>query len=316
MTATQGVEHAQLHHDAYAAFDSGRLADASRLFARLLEGEPDSRRYHYMRGLAHKYLRDWPASLHHNLQAIGRLEDGERGEAERWNAAIAATALGDWSQARMQWAACGIDLPAGTGPVEGDFGVAVVRLNAWDDGETVWMRRIDPVRARLLNVPFPESGYCFADIVLHDGASTGKRFDGQRHVPVFNAMARLQPSPFRTFTAFVGCAAEADVRPLIEATAPGLGHIEDWTGNTRVLCLRCSYGTPHEHVASAPGAWTPDRSLGISAQSRSTVDALLQRWVSGGPGRRIDGVETRDHPVPAIPDGRVWWLDPDEVEPD
>lgn len=51
-----------------------------------------------MQGLTHKYLRDWPVSLHHNLRSQA-LRD-ERDEASLWNAGIAATALGDWAQAR------------------------------------------------------------------------------------------------------------------------------------------------------------------------------------------------------------------------
>lgn len=59
-----------LHTRAYAAMDRGALSEASRDFEALLQLEPGNRYYHYMRGLAHKYLLDWPASLHHNLQAI------------------------------------------------------------------------------------------------------------------------------------------------------------------------------------------------------------------------------------------------------
>src|SRR5690606_30084312 len=128
-------------------------------------------------------------SLRHNLRAI-ELAD-EKSQAPYWNAAIAATGLGDWPEARKLWAACGIKIPEGEGPIEDDYGIAVVRLNPWHGGETVFARRIDPARARLLNVPLQESGHRFGDIVLHDGAATGHRFDGQREVPVFNELSRL-----------------------------------------------------------------------------------------------------------------------------
>lgn len=92
---------AALEKEAYAAFDRGCLADASSAFARLLAAEPDRRAFHYMQGLVHKYLLDWPTSLAHNLAAIAL--DDTVGEAEHWNAAIAATGLGDWQQARALW---------------------------------------------------------------------------------------------------------------------------------------------------------------------------------------------------------------------
>lgn len=312
MTDDNGFE--ALHARAYAAMDRGALSEASRDFDALLQREPDDRYYHYMRGLAHKYMFDWPASLRHNLRAI-ELSDAF-GEAEHWNAAIAATALGDWTRARALWAACGIGVPGDHGPIDGDYGIAVVRLNPWHGGETVFVRRIDPVRARLLNVPLPESGHRFGDIVLHDGAPTGYRHDGDREVPVFNQLARLAPSDYQTFVAFVRCASRESLQPLLEATAPGLGYTEDWTGSVDYYCMRCSYGTPHRHEADDARGWRPARDLGIAAQSRKSVDRLLRDWAGAGADRHVDGIETRaDQPPPRL-DGQAWWRGPDDDRED
>jgi hypothetical protein len=302
-----------VHELAYAAMDRGDLHEASRAFDELLKARPDRSVYHYMRGLVHKYMRDWPASLHHNLCAIELAGEGENLEAEHWNAAIAATALGEWGEARRLWTAVGIAIGEGAGPIDQDFGVAVVRLNAWAAGETVFMRRIDPVRARLLNVPLPEGGYRFGDIVLHDGAATGYRWDGaERKVPVFNALERLVESEFKTFTVFVGCDDAAALRALVDSTGPGIGFIEDWTSGIAYSCLRCSYGTPHRHVDRSDDGWEVDRNVGVASQSRLAVDKLLADWAAAGPGRRIDAVMTRVCAIPPPLDGSVWWHGPDD----
>ncbi len=299
-----------LHDLAYAAMDRGALAEASRHFEALLARAPGDRHYHYMRGLAHKYLLDWPTSLRHNLEAIALAD--EIGEAEHWNAAIAATALGDWERVRTLWAAVGIRVPEGRGAIVDDYGVAVVRLNPWHGGETVWMRRIDPVRARLLNVPLPESGHRFGDIVLHDGAATGSRWNGERNVPVFNELQRLAPSDFATHVVFVGCDRSEDLQALLDTTAPGIGYIEDWTASIRHYCLRCSYGAPHRHDApTVNDDWAPDRYLGIAAQSRKSVEKLLRNWENGGDGRWVEGIETRECGIPERVDGQVWWREPE-----
>lgn len=302
-----------LREQAYEAMDRGALAEASRLFEALLAREPDDRYYHYMRGLAHKYQMDWPTSLRHNLRAIELME--EVGNAEHWNAAIAATALGDWNRVRALWNACGVRVPEGQGAIVDDYGIAVVRLNPWDGGETVWMRRIDPVRARLLNVPLPESGHRFGDIVLHDGASTGSRWDGERQVPVFNELQRLEPSEFATHVAFVHCDDTDDVQALCDATAPGIGYVEDWTDSVRYYCMRCSYGAPHSHDdTGTEDDWTPDRNIGIAAQSRKSVEKLLKDWEAGGRGRRVEAIETDECGIPERVDGQVWWLEPEAGE--
>lgn len=303
-----------LHDLAYGAMDAGELEQASRHFDALLQRHPDDRYYHYMRGLAHKYLLDWPTSLQHNLSAIALSE--ESSESAHWNAAIAATALGDWERARALWTACGIEIAEGCGPIVDDFGVAVVRLNPWGSGETVWARRIDPVRARVLNVPLPESGHRFGDIVLHDGASTGTRWDGERNVVVFNALQRCEPSDFTTHAVFVTCDRSEDLLALREATAPGIGYIEDWTNSVRYYCMRCSYGAPHTHDAAATkDDWVRERNLGIAAQSRKPVEHLLRQWERGGRGRRIDSIETREHAIPERSDGHVWWQEPETDPP-
>lgn len=295
---------------AYAASDAGQLREASRHFAALLEAHPESHNFHYMRGLVHKYLRDWPVSLHHNLRAIETAKEPD--QASQWNAGIAATALGNWAIARQQWTAAGIRIPEGEGPIEADFGVASVRLNPWSQGETVFARRVDVVRARLLNVPLPESGYRFGDIVLHDGASTGRREMDGGTVPVFNALQRLAPSDFKTYTVFVGCDDPADLQELLDTSLPGIGYVEDWTQSIVHFCMRCSYGTPHRHDAENDQGWDHDRNLGIAAQSRASVDRLLKQWQADGAGRRVDGVESREQPVSIPEEGQVWWRGPEE----
>lgn len=179
-------QHKKLRNQAYLAFDAGDLQTAADKFAQLAKVHPDNAQYRYMLGLAAKYRMDWALSLQANLAAIACAPEFD--EAAHWNA---ATALHDWQTARQLWAACGIPLPEGEGEIETDFGTAVLRLNPWADGECVYARRIDPCRSRIVNVPLPESGYRMGDIVLHDGASTGRRADGQGgEVLVFNALER------------------------------------------------------------------------------------------------------------------------------
>lgn len=322
----RAAKHQALLDAANAAFDRGDLSAARPAFDALLSECPDSPRDHYMQGLTCKYLRDWRKSLAHNLRCIALYEAREEapGDAPRWNAAIAATALGDWAEARRQWAACGIRIPDGEGPIEADFGVVSVRLNPWGVAETLYARRVDPVRARLLNIPLPESGYRRGDIVLNDGASTGERRWGERWVPVLNALQRLQASEFRTFAAFVDCPAEADAEALLAMRVPGIDDVEDWTGSVVHYCLRCSYGAPHRHrgadeaeaeAANQAAAWDVQRNFGIAAQSRRSAAKLLEAWAAKGAGRRIDALETCSAPLSA-PSGNdgMWWCSPEDEQ--
>ncbi len=313
-TDTDRTEDTELEAQAYAAFERGDLTQATQRFGELLAQRPAAIHLHYMKGLAHKYLGEWSDSLQHNLRA--RALKGEFEESLAWNAGIAATGLGDWAEARRQWKQCGIDIPDGEGPIERDLGVVSIRLNPWGNGETVWARRIDVVRARLLNVPLPESGHRLFDIVLHDGASTGRRRtgDGDRTAPVFNALDTLAQSEFRTFVAFVRCAAPEDLDELADATLPGIGHVEDWTRSVVHYCLRCSYGAPHSHddAAATAKGWKTERNLGIGAQGKAAVVRLLEEWASRGPGRHVDGIEAPDCTPQERHQDRAWWRGDEE----
>jgi hypothetical protein len=307
-----------LHAEAHRAFGRADLVGAFDQFEQLLavvaDDDPERAGYHYMAGLASKYLGWWQASLAHNLRSVA--SRGAVDEASVWNAGIAATALGDWVEARRLWSRVGIVLPGGVGPIEGHFGVCSVRLNPSRHSETVFAERIDVVRARIDNVPLPASGFGFGDVVLQDGASTGRRSYRGKNVPVFNALQRLQRSAYSTQAAFVTTPSAEDVEALVSIEHPGIGLIEDWTASIVTMCLRCSYGLPHEHPpapqAASVKAWEPMRSVGIAAIDAGAAEAALDRWQRGGAGRVVDGLEIATHEVAGHRYDRCWWESPEE----
>ena len=300
-----------LQSRAAAAFAAGRLAEARQCYEDLLAQLPERVGSRLQLALVAKYQRDWPAALAHALEALRR--GGGLDDAARWTAAIAATALGDWAEARSQWRACGIELAPGSGPIEETFGRVALRLNPWATAETVFAHRIDPARSRIANVPLPGSGHRYRDLVLHDGAQVGQRHWHQQQVPVFNELQRLEPSSFATFTVFVVADADEDIEALQRMRTPGIGLVEDWTPALGRRCLRCAHGIAHRHrwLEAASPHWIPDRSLGIAAEEESTVHGLLAKWTAAAPARRrVEAVDAREAPAPSAHGGGVWWRAP------
>jgi hypothetical protein len=234
-------------------------------------------------GLRHKYQGAWAESFRYNKRSV---EIQPESEAANWNLAIAATALRDWATARAVWARLGVKLAPESGPIEDNFGRAVVRLNPEGDAETVWVRRICPVRARIESIPFPDSGYAWRDVVLHDGAPMGTRLDAEgREKSVFNVLELFEPSSFSTFVVEVEVDGPADVEALERMIPEGSGWMEDWTGGVQFLCKACSEGSAHEaHDHSGGQApWRQTRRFGIAAASEGEVERVLDAWV--GPRR-------------------------------
>jgi tetratricopeptide (TPR) repeat protein len=277
---------AALHAQGLALSEDGDGDGALRLYERALELHPDRAQTLYNVGLIHKYRRNWLKSFAYNHEAFER-QPGD--EATRWNLAIAATALGDWATARRVWRLCGYDVGEGEGPIEADFGLACVRLNPDDAAEVVWVTRIDPVRGRIDNIPFPDSGFFHGDIVLHDGAANGRKQWDETEYPIFDAFERVARSPYSVAAVEFTSPSDADVQVLRGAFAAADMYAEDWTANVAPVCKACSEGTTHAFHDTDLALWQPDRSLGVALVDEARLEDVLARWADG-PGRAIASV--------------------------
>jgi len=265
----------QLHDEAQSLSDED---EALRLYHEALRLDPARSETLYNVGLIHKYRGEWADSMAFNRRAT---ELAPEDEAANWNLAIAATALRDWQTARSTWKRLGLPIDEGDTEIETDFGITPVRLNADDAGEVVWGQRIDPVRVRIGNIPYPSSGFRCGDVVLHDGAATGTREYQGREYGVFNVLQLFEPSGNSTLEAEVHISGDADLQELCAALDERGVDYEDWTSNVRILCKQCSEGRPHEHHdTTLKDSWTDRHVLGIAAVNPDNARAVLEGWVS------------------------------------
>ncbi|KQZ70970.1 hypothetical protein ASD55_11860 [Rhodanobacter sp. Root561] len=264
----------RLHKQAQACSKAGDEDAALALYARCLSLDPDRDTTLYNVGLIYKYRGDWEQSFDFNARAYAI---SPRDEATRWNLAIAATALRRWVVARQAWTDNGLLMPDGDGPITMDFGLTPVRLDPAGRGEVVWARRIDPVRARITSIPFPESGFRLNDVVLHDGAAVGSRTVDGREYSVFNVLELFEPSALSTYVMVVR-APTADQLDSLERLAESMGvAVEDWTASVRALCRQCSEGAPHEtHDNDRDPDWQVERRMGMACADPARMESLVQ----------------------------------------
>ena len=198
-------------------------------------------------------------------------------EGARWNAGIAATALGRWAVARKAWADYGIEIPPGDGPLEMAIGHAGVRVAPDTEPEVVFCKRLDPCRAVVRSVPLPESDRRFGDVVLHDGESRGKRPLGDALIPVFDELQLFHRSEYGTWRVTVDCPSPVERDALLGLFDDADGSVEDWTESIVVLCSKCSLGEPHdEHDEPADQPWRPERQLGLALRDERELRRLRQ----------------------------------------
>jgi tetratricopeptide (TPR) repeat protein len=275
---------ARLHEEGVALSDFGDDDGALDRYLRALELDFSRASTHYNVGLIYKYRRAWRDSFRFNRRAH---ELVPADEAASWNLAIAATALRDWGTARSVWLQLGLPVDAGDGPIQQNFGRSPVRLNADSDGEVVWGQRLCPVRVRIENVPLPDSGFRYGDIVLHDGAPVGTRVSGDREYGVFNVLELFESSPVGTYEVRLNAEDAGDVEALADLCEQGGIAFEDWTASVRQLCRACSEGRPHQHhdQDGDDAHWSVERRVALAAISGAAIAEALERW--GSPRRQV-----------------------------
>jgi tetratricopeptide (TPR) repeat protein len=275
------------------AVDQCMLDEAVALYEKAIALEPEWEVPWFNLGLLHKQAHEWRESLRCNQEAAKRVEHSAE-EPALWNLGIAATALGEWRIARSAWAAFGV---AGIEedsdePLQMDLGLFPIRVNPIEKPEVVWCRRIDPARAIVRNVPLPECGRRYGDLVLHDGEPRGYRQLRGQEVPVFDELERLQPSELATFRVLLTANALEDVVAVEELFGRAGGAAEDWTRSFRVLCKECSEGRPGEHDhGPVSSEWSRERTFGIASRSEAAVRELLGTWGRSGRDREVRSVE-------------------------
>lgn len=204
----------------------------------------------------------------------------------------------EWRIAREAWKRVGINVEENDEPIDGEFGYTPVRLNGFENTdslvEVVWAHRVSPVTARIANIPTPEAGFRFGDVVLHDGAETGTRLyaPGDER-SVFNVFELFEPSAHVTFDVNLHVPDKGALDALEAACGAAGIEIEDWTSSIRILCKACSEGRAHEqHDHELKNdAWKIERRIGLAWTDVAKVRELLEQWKSLGAGRRIQSLE-------------------------
>ncbi|MGE0488878.1 MAG: tetratricopeptide repeat protein [Vulcanimicrobiota bacterium] len=266
----------ELNEAGREALHQGELDQAAHFFTGATSLAPDWPTPFYNLGLTHKFARRWAESLEANLAAY-RLDPDD--DPTVWNMAIAAVALGRWEEAGMAFRAIGLEVPNGPGPWDLELGLVPIRINPEESGEVVWCDRLDPVRARIVNVPLPDSGRRYGDLLLNDGEPRGYRQYRGREVPIFNELELLEASTYQTYELEVEAADERAIDDLAAHLSEHEIYLEDWTTSLRLLCKACSEGRPHEaHDHELPPTPAGHHYLGIAARSLEELNSLIARW--------------------------------------
>lgn len=236
----------------------------------------------FNQGLMAKFAHRWQESFRFTVRAT---ELDPNFKPAWWNLGIAATAIGNWTVARSAWTQYGVTIPAGDGPLEMALGGIPIRIDPNGAPEVVWCERLDPARARIVSIPFPESRHACGDVLLTDGEPRGHREHAGKQVSVFNELEVLITSKLSTYSATLNAPDEDAIRSLFSMGEIHDITIEDWS-TVDLLCRACSEGLPQSHSSESPTSeWKTKRLIGFAATNSDQVDRLLAEWSAADSSR-------------------------------
>jgi tetratricopeptide (TPR) repeat protein len=251
-------------------------AEAIKIYKQVIAEAPSNDEAHYNLGLIYKRQHDWENCFHHNQ--LSALLDPNFPPAW-WNMGVAATVLKKWRAARKAWGHFGLKYPDSDEEITGQIGITPIRTNPKGQAEVLWCKRIDPVRARIENVPTIGSGRHYDDILLNDGQPNGSRIVEGRKFDVLDEILVLQKSDYLTFEITMEGSNPAEMKEFKRICEGYAVECENWTANTRILCKQCSEGTPHTHHDHKLKPEDGVFHFGLAGKNRPQIEQVLESWM-------------------------------------
>jgi hypothetical protein len=216
-------------------------------------------------GAIYKQRQEWKPALYYNKKAIALAVDNQEAW---WNVGIAATALNKRRLAKSIWAKFG---------QPGRMNQLVsVKLTYTKQFEILGARQMDPARAQILNIPHPDSGRRYRDVVLIDNTIIGYHSSGFQRLPIYNELGIYKASTFSTFSCILHQADDKSISSLRQlCTNAGLG-FELWSNASRAYTVKSSEYIPEYHTF--PVAGESELLVGLAAKREYQVLDVLESW--------------------------------------
>lgn len=216
-------------------------------------------------GHIYKYRQEWKPALYYNKKAIALAVDNQEAW---WNVGIAATALNKRRLARNIWTKFGQSSRMNQ--------LVSIKLSYTNQFEILGAKRIDPARACILNIPHPNSGKHFKDIILTDNTIIGYHSTGIQRLPIYDELGMYKASTYSTFSCLLQQVDEKAIQSLQQlCNDAGIG-FELWSNASRAYTVKSTDIIPEYHTF--PTAGESELLVGLAAKREYQVLDVLESW--------------------------------------
>ena len=152
-----------------------------------LEVNPKDSQVRHLAGLASLRSGAFGEAAGH----FATLNETEPGSCD-WELMTAATCISDWETVRSAAARLELDLPPGSGPIDGEFGWCRAVLGPKDDRQLLMVQRTGPVTGRVVEVSHPNRPtQLFGTSVVFEPAALNiqdREDEGESWLPIFDSV--------------------------------------------------------------------------------------------------------------------------------
>ena len=216
-------------------------------------------------GHIYKHRQEWKPTLYYNKKAIALAVDNQEAW---WNVGIAATALNKRRLAKSIWTKFG--QPSRMNQL------VSIKISYANQFEVLGARRMDPARARILNIPHPNSGRHYKDIILLDNHIIGYHSSGTQRLPIHDELGIYKASTYSTFSCILQQADEKAIQSLRQLCHDaGIG-FELWSNASRAYTVKSADIIPEYHTV--PTAGDSEILVGLAAKREHQVIEVLESW--------------------------------------
>lgn len=269
MQLSPQYEHWYAEAQRYEA--AGDVYHAFKLYKQLVKKVPEwPLPYLALARMYHK-RKEWKPAFHYFKKTVALLPDQREAW---WSLGIAATALKKWRLARSIWSKFGLtELQA---KPEG------LRLSYNGLFEILWIKAIDPARAKILSIPHPASGFRFRDIVLYERKAVGHHIVNHKRVVVYNEMGLFKRSPFTTFSCLLHNVDEKQIEQLEKLCYDDRIGFEIWSNAARTMVIDHPNSFPEYYGRSILPEEDKEQAehalVAIAAVHQAEVLRVLDAW--------------------------------------
>ena len=266
-----------LYHEALRYEAEEDVYNAVKLYKQAARFAPNWSEPHQRLGRLYGRRAEWKPCLHYSQRAV---ELDPNGATDSWqDLALAATALKRWRTARLAWNKLGYSFRLEDRALNLDMGLVALQLRHPNGNlEIVWARAVDPARAVLDSVPHPGGEFRHGDLVLHDREPCGYRTVRGGTVVVYEAREILRRGHRQTFAALLLTANRRHLETLDRLCLDAEVGFDNWSGAIRQMTSRERAGLPEYFGRETLPAPTEHFLVGMSADHRSELVALLTSW--------------------------------------